>query len=176
MVKKTMIALTVLCMVSFMFAGNIVVGEKPAELALDGGKLGGRVDKTAWSSSELQGKVWCLFYVDPDESDINVAAEDALTAMGYTNEQVMSTAVINMSAAKLPKFAISMVLKNKQKQYPGTVYVKDNKKVFVDKWGLTDDTYCVLVFDKNGVLVYRKDGQLSPEDIQEYLAVVASAL
>jgi len=161
-------------MTAFVF-GGVTVGEKPAELIMDG-RDGGRVDRTPWSSSELRDKVWCLFYVDPDVSDLNEAAEDSLDVRDYSAEELKTVAVINMDAAKLPKFAISIVLKNKQKQYPGTIYVKDNKRVFVEKWGLTDDTYCTLVFNKEGKLIYRKDGQMSESDIVEYLAVIEAAL
>ncbi|MBW6457750.1 MAG: YtfJ family protein, partial [FCB group bacterium] len=106
----------------------------------------------------------------------NLAAEEALEAEDISRDVLKTAAVINYKATKLPGFAVSMVLKNKQKKHPNTLYLKDNKLVFVDKWGLTNDTYCVLVFDKKGVLVYRKDGQLSEKDIEEYIKTIKANL
>jgi hypothetical protein len=175
MKKFLILMLAVVTLVGLGFAQGIVVGEKPVKLELSG-RDGGRLDNTAWSSSELKDYVWCLFYVDPDESDLNLAAEEALEAEDISGDKLKTAAVINYKATKLPGFAVSMVLKNKQKKHPNTLYLKDNNLVFVDKWGLTTDTYCVLVFDKNGVLVYRKDGQLSEKDIEEYIQTIKANL
>jgi uncharacterized protein len=174
--KKFLVVIAALaCLTGFVFADSIVVGEKPVLLELEG-KNGGRIDNTPWSSAELKDVVWCLFYVDPDESDLNLAAEEALEAEDFDDDKLKTAAVINYKATRLPGFAVSMVLKNKQKKYPGTLYLKDTNHAFVDRWGLSDDTYCVLVFDKNGVLVYRKDGLLEEEDIEEYINTIKAQL
>jgi uncharacterized protein len=175
MKKILIVTLAIAILTGFGFADGIVVGEKPVLLTLDG-KDGGRLDNTPWSSSELKGTVWCLFYVDPDESDLNLAAEEALEAEDISRDVLKTAAVINYKATRLPGFAVSMVLKGKQKKHPNTLYLKDNNLVFVDKWGLTNDTYCVLVFDKEGTLVYRKDGQLDEEDIAEYIMTIKANL
>ncbi len=175
MKKITLGILLALFLTAFGVAGEIVVGEKPPVLVLDG-RDGGRLDNTSWSSNELKDKVWCLFYVDPDESDLNTAAEDSLSAEDIPDDKLETVAVINYKATRLPGFAVSIVLKGKQRKHPDTIYLKDNKHVFVEKWGLTDDTYCTLVFDKEGVLVYRKDGKMSEEEIDEYISTIKANL
>lgn len=174
--KKLLVIIGVLaCMAGMLFAEGVVVGEKPELLVLDG-KNGGRLDNSPWSSEELKDVVWCLFYVDPDESDLNLAAEEALKAEDISDEKLKSAAVINYKGTKLPGFAVSMVLKNKQKKYPDTLYLKDTGHTFVNEWGLSDNSYCVLVFDKDGTLVYRKDGKLEAEDIVSYISIIKSHL
>lgn len=174
--KKLLVVIGLtLCLAGLVFAEGVIVGEKPELLVLEG-KDGGRLDNTAWSSEELKGTLWCLFYVDPDESDLNVPAEEALDAEDIPDEKLKTAAVINYKGTRLPGFAVSMVLKKKQKDYPNTLYLKDTNHAFVREWGLTDDTYCVLVFDKDGTLIYRKDGELGAEDITEYIAVIKSHL
>lgn len=174
--KKFMAVIGVLAgMTGMLLAEGIVIGEKPPVLVLEG-KDGGRLDNSPWSSAELKETVWCLFYVDPDESDLNVAAEEALDKEDISKDLLRSVAVINYKATKLPAFAVSMVLKNKQKKYPGTLYLKDTSHAFVQQWGLTDDTYCILVFDENGVLVYRNDGKMEEADIAEYIATIKKNL
>jgi uncharacterized protein len=135
-------------------------------------KLGGRLDGTPWSSEELQGKVSVLFYVDPDEKDINNDASDALDREKFPSEKFQAYGIINMAATWLPNFAISSALKDKQKRYPRTIYVRDYKKVLVHAWNIADDSSDVLVFDKKGVLIFRKDGKLTAAEIQTLIKVI----
>src|SRR5208337_2520615 len=88
-------------------------------------KLGGRLDGTPWSSEELQGKVSVLFYVDPDEKDTNNNASDALDGEKFPEDKFQAFGIINMAATWMPNFAISAALKDKQKRYPKTIYVRD---------------------------------------------------
>ena len=171
MKKLLIVVLTIVCLTGFAFADALEIGKKPAELVLEG-KDGGRLDKTPWCSCELQNTAWVVFYVDPDESDINVAAEDALNALDIPKDVLESAAVINYKGTKLPSFAINMVLKGKQKKYPSTLYIADKKHMFVNNWGLTDNTYCTLFFDKNGILRYRFDGAMDEAEIAKYLKAI----
>jgi uncharacterized protein len=155
---------------SYVWAG-INVNEIPEKVVL-ANELGSRIDGNPWSSEELKGKVSILFYVDPDLKDLNNDASEALKSKGYPLEKYQSFAVINMAATWLPNFAISSALKDKQKSYPNTIYVRDYKKVLVQKWGLADDNSVVLAFDKEGRLVFRKEGKLAPEEIETLLATI----
>ena len=139
-------------------------------------KQGGRLDGTPWSSAELQGKVSVLFYVDPDEKDTNNDASEALNKQKYPEDKYQSFGIINMAATWMPNFAISSALKDKQKRYPKTIYVRDYKKVLVQAWNIADDSSDVLVFDKKGVLIFRKDGKLTAAEIQTLLKVIRDHL
>lgn len=156
-------------------AQAIELGEIPPKVELKE-KLGGRLDGTPWSSAELQGKVYVLFYVDPDEKDTNNEASDALDREKFPSEKFQSVGIINMAATWLPNFAISSALKDKQKRYPKTIYVRDYKKVLVDAWKVADDSSNVLAFDKKGKLIFRKDGKLTAEEIQTLLKVIRDHL
>ncbi len=152
-------------------AQAIEMGKIPPKAELKE-KLGGRLDGTPWSSEELQGKLSVIFYVDPDEKDTNNDASEALNKQKYPEDKYQSFGIINMAATWMPNFAISSALKDKQKRYPKTIYVRDYKKVLVQAWNIADDSSDVLVFDKNGALIFRKDGKLSAADIQMLLKVI----
>jgi predicted transcriptional regulator len=81
-----------------------------------------------------------------------------------------------MAASWLPNFAISSSLKDKQKRYPTTIYVRDYKKVLVNAWKIADDSSNVLAFDKQGKLIFRKDGKLTTEDIQRLIKAIRDRL
>ena len=135
--------------------------------------MGGRLDGTQWSSEELvSGKVIVLFYVDPDESEFNIHASDALKAENYPKEKYGSIGMANMAATWLPNFAINMKLKSKQEQYKSTVYVKDLDKTLVKKWSLSDDNSDVVVFGKDGRVLFSVDGKFTDAQVKEIVKVV----
>ena len=130
------------------------------------------MDGKPWCSEELQGKVHVLFYVDPDEKDTNNDASEALNREKFSSERVQSVGIINMAATWLPNFAISSAIKDKQKRYPETIYVRDYKRVLVSAWKIADDSSNVLAFDKKGKLIFRKDGKLTAEEIQTLIMAI----
>jgi uncharacterized protein len=156
-------------------AQAIEIGEIPPKVELKE-KLGGRLDQKPWSSEELQGKVHVLFYVDPDEKDTNNDASEALDKEKFPGDKFQSVGIINMAATWLPNFAISSAIKDKQKLYPKTIYVRDYKKVLVNAWKIADDSSNVLAFDKHGKLIFRKDGKLTAEEIQMLIKVIRDHL
>jgi len=140
------------------------------------GDNGGNVDGSEWSSSMLVNKVTLLFYVDPDKKEENSALTKALKAKHFDRNKYRSVAIINLAATWMPDAVIEMKLKAKQKEFPDTLYVKDKKKVLVKKWGLKDDASDVLLFDKNGKLIYKKFGRLGQKEIEKVISLIESNL
>jgi len=164
------IMFAVCLMIQPAWAG-IEMGQVPKEVELKG-DLGGRLDGSPWSSKELKGKVYVIFYVDPDERDLNNDASEAMKKEKFPLDKFQAYGFINMDATWLPNFIISSSLEEKQKLYPKTIYVRDYDKVLVKEWGIADDNSDVLAFDKEGKLIYRKDGKLNAEDIQKLIQTI----
>ena len=113
---------------------------------------------------------------DPDEVDLNNDASEAIKAEDFDKQKYGSIAVINIAATWMPNFAIQMKLESKQKDYPTTTYVKDMEKILVEQWGLADDSNDVLIFDREGKVVFSVDGQLNPSQIEEMLETIRKNL
>ena len=152
-----------------LFAGGVYAelpqNSKPAPVELSG-KCGGRLDGTPWSSSEIAGKVYSVYYIDPDEADLNEPLFAALKAEGYPLDKVQSVAIINMKATWMPAAVLSMALKRKQKKYPRTLYIKDNCRTMVQAWNCTDHSSDIMLFNQQGEVLFSKDGQLTGSEIQ----------
>ncbi len=161
----------ILLLVSSSLIAGLPVGQNAPQLDLSG-DAGGRVNETAWSSSELVGKVWVVVHADPDESELNNAATEALKAKGYDLDYYGSVALINMAATWKPNFAINLILEGKQEDYPSTVYVTDNDNKVGEVWGLADDSNNIVVFDPNGKVIFSVDGQLSAADIKKMVKLI----
>ena len=169
---RTLATMIILMLFPTMVLAELPIGEIPPKVVLKD-DLGGRLDGTQWSSEELvSGKVIVLFYVDPDESELNNHVSDALKAENYPKEKYGSIGMANMAETWLPNFAINMKLKSKQEQYKSTVYVKDLEKTLVKKWGLSDDNSDVVVFGKDGRVLYSVDGKFTDAQVKEIVKVV----
>ncbi len=153
----------------------IELGKIPSSVSIDG-KNGGKVDGTPWSSKMLRGKVYIVFYVDPDKKDLNEDLSNALKKRHFNRKKYGSIAIINLAATWMPNVLIASKLKSKQKKFPDTIYVKDKKKVLVDKWQLADDNSDILIFNKKGKLIYKKFGKVSRKEIPAVLQLIEKHL
>jgi len=153
----------------------IELGQVPSNVVIEG-ENGGNVNGKAWDSSMLKGKVYTLFYVDPDEKDLNNPLADALKARKFDRKKVNSVAIVNLAATWLPNIVIEAKLKDKQKKFPDTLYVKDKKKVLVKEWNLADDNSDILIFNQKGKLIYKKFGEVSASEIKKVIALIEKNL
>ncbi len=153
----------------------IELGKMPSSVSIDG-KNGGKVDGTPWSSKMLRGKVYIVFYVDPDKKDLNEDLSNALKKRHFNRKKYGSIAIINLAATWMPNVLIASKLKSKQKKFPDTIYVKDKKKVLVDKWQLADDNSDILIFNKRGKLIYKKFGKVGRKEIPAVLKLIEKHL
>ena len=167
MKKIILFCLNCIFLFSSVYA-ELPLGEKPPLVALPGGKTDGSV----WESKEIVGKVYVLFYVDPDEKEINQHVIKALKKEKFPLDKFSFIAVMNMKATWIPDFAIESMLKSKQKEFTNTVYVKDKNKELVKQWALRDDSSDVVAFDKKGRVIFSKDGKLSLGDVKTLIKEV----
>ena len=155
----------------------VTVNEKPKEVIISGENGGLVKNGKAWDSSMLKNKVYVMFYVDPDKKDVNEKFSQALKAKEYRKKGAFgSIAIINMAATWKPNFAINVILKGKQKEFPKTIYVKDYNKVLVKEWGLGDDASNILIFSKDGTLLFYKSGKMSTNDTQKAFDIIEANL
>ena len=156
-------------------AAHPLLNGKPPLVALQGDD-GGRLDGSRWSSGELVTKVWVVMYVDPDAHTVNSHVEAFLDKAGLPRDQVGSVGIINMQASIMPRFLMDPILAYKQQEYPDAVYVQDHTKRLVKAWRLADDDYNVMVFDRQGVLVFHHAGYMEQPQLDAALAAIRQAL
>ena len=172
--KKATLALCSM-LLGLTAAAELPVGTTPKPVALadrDGGKL----DGTAWTSAETVGRITVLFYVDPDEKDMNEHLAAALREEHFPGDRFASVAVINLAASWKPNWLIERILQGKQKKYPRTIYVKDKVRLLVRAWGLADQSYDVILFDRAGKVLFSKDGKLTDAEVAEVIEAIKSRL
>ncbi len=171
MIMKLIISLLLAATLSL----GLEVGQIPTTLTLEGDK-GALVTGDLFSSTILRDKVYVLFYVDPDEKDMNEHVTLALKAEKFDRTYYGSVAIINMAATWLPNFAIASKLEKKQEEFPDTIYAKDLESVLVKEWDLEDDSSNVVLFGKDGHVLFLKKGKLSDENVNELISTIKENL
>ena len=164
---------TLLCTAVLSF--GLEVGQMPSTITLEGDK-GALVTGESFSSTLLRDKVYVLFYVDPDEKDMNEHVTKALKAEKFDRSNYGSIAIINMAATWLPNFAIASKLEKKQEEFPDTIYAKDLQSVLVNEWDLEDDSSNVVLFGKDGKVLFLVKGKLSDEDVAALITTIKENL
>lgn len=170
-------------LVSLGFIGSFVsygaaleVGQPAAKIKL-AREDGARTTGEPWSSEELLGaKITSFFYIDPEERAKNEPLEAAYKKADFPRDKHQSVAVLNMAAAWYPNSILNSQLEKKQKEFPHTVYLKDFKKVFVNSWGLKDDSVNLVIFDKDSKVLYLKKGPMTEKEMEEALALIRSKI
>ena len=147
------------------------VGEPLPGVVLDG-KIGKKVDGKPFKSQDLRGKIWLLIYSDPDKKSLNEEFFEKVKAKHFDRSRYGSVAIVNMAATWMPNFAISAILRSKQKRYPDTIYVKDCKKYLVQRWGLKDDDMNIVLLDKDLRVLFIAHGKMSKEQQRRALQIL----
>lgn len=149
------------------------IGEVPKSVTISNENGGYVEDGSAWNSSSIKDKVYVMFYVDPDEKDVNEHYSAALKAEKEASRlSFQSIAVINLAATWKPNFVIEKILKSKQEEFPNTIYVKDKSSVLVKEWQIADDASNILIFAKDGTLLFYKSGAMSESDIKKSFQII----
>ena len=150
----------------------ITVDQIPDTVAIGGDNGGLAKDGSEWNTSSIKDKVYVMFYVDPDEKSVNEHFSKALKAKEYDRSTYGSIAVVNLGATWKPNFIIEKILKSKQEEFPDTIYVKDKEKVLVEAWEIEDDASNILIFDKDGTVLFYKSGKMEEEDISNAFNII----
>jgi predicted transcriptional regulator len=167
--KKTIISL-----VFSLFAMTGIFGQQNVSLAV-GIKapdwMFTDADKKEFTLNSWPGKVLQINYVDPDESDLNDAFNDAVKKATDVDKTISKDlfkgfGIVDCKSTWKPNGLIRMIAGNKAKKYDTTILF-DYKAVLQAEWGLPKDNYTVVILDKNRVCRYIFKGHIPEADNQK---------
>ena len=169
--KKILAAVLISVLFCFfnVFAAELKVGDKAPDF-----NLKDSTGKTySLKSPEFQGKVLSVFYVDPDEKDLNAHVEDVLLkAPGLDrNVRYKGLGISNLKATKLPNFIIKSVIKNKQEK-TGAVILLDYDYTILNSWGLENHSSSIVILDKDRICRYVFNGRLPQSEVDKMLRII----
>jgi predicted transcriptional regulator len=132
-------------------------------------------DGKAFTMESWAGKVLCVTYVDPDESDLNEHFTDALKKAKddgrLTDENYKGLGIADCAATWKPNVAIRAIAGNKAKKYK-TVILFDTDASLRNAWGLAKDTSNVIILDKKRVCQAIVRGRVPDDQVETLVKLV----
>ena len=163
--KKTLFTLILAAFVlPLAIAQNkLVVGQKAPEWVFQDS------EKKEFTMDSWAGKVLQINYVDPDESDLNDAFNDAVDKAAdvdkiINKEYFKGMGIVDTKSTWKPNGLIRSIAGKKAKKYNTTILF-DYDGVLHEKRGMPNDSYTVVIVDKNRVVRAVYEGKIPDADI-----------
>lgn len=147
------------------------------ELTLDNKKQ--IQDSQTWSTDQLKGKVHTVQYMAGRSSAkaLNQAFIDALKKEKLDRQQYQTTTIINLDDTV---FGTTTLVKNRaeasKKEYYWSSIVLDQDGKAREAWDLKEKSSAIMIVDRDGKVLFAKDGKMSDQDIQIALKTIKNAL
>ncbi len=137
--------------------------------------------KRPWNSKcfDSKGKVQLVQYVSANFGvrGQNKLFTDTLVKKHFSSEQMSTTVIVNM--ADTMELAKGMVLKKvaKSKAKHQTIdFVIDDNGIGMQRWGMKNKSFAVIVLDANGKVLFAKDGPLSELEIESTIELIENQM
>ena len=149
---------TIIFFVFSLFAFPYVFGQEKVILA-EGVKapewMFTDADKKEFTMNSWSGKVLQINYVDPDESDLNDAFNDAVKKATDVDKTLSKDlfkgfGIVDCKSTWKPNALIRSIAGKKARKYDTTILF-DYDATLQKNWGLPEDNYTVVILDKNRI-------------------------
>ncbi|AEH32228.1 Protein ytfJ precursor [Vibrio anguillarum 775] len=183
MKSKRVIAILMACCPALAMAHNITQGQQVADVSVEKyGEIILQDDKTAfqtWDTSQLLGKVRVIQAIAGRSSAkaLNAPLMAAITAAQFPAESYQTTSIINQDDAIWGTGSfVKSSAQDSKKEFPWSSMVLDEAGNVAKAWDLKEESSAIIVQDKQGKVLFVKEGALSDEEIQTVLGLIKQNL
>lgn len=153
-------------------AGNLEVGMKAPEWTFPD------ADGKDFTMGSWQGKVLQINYVDPDESDLNDSFNDAIDKATDIDKRIdrdlfKGFGIVDTKSTWKPKGLVRIIAGNKAKKYDTTILF-DYDATLRKSWGLPEDSYSVIIVDKNRICRAIYKGKIPESENEKIIQLIIS--
>ena len=128
-----------------------------------------------WNSAQLPGKVRVVQHIAGRTSakEKNAALIEAIKAANLPHDRYQTTTIVNIDDAIIgTSLFVRKSIESGKREFPWSQIIVDSNGVVKKAWQLQPESSAVAVLDKNGVIKFAKDGQLSPQEVQQVITLV----
>ena len=177
--KKILMVIT-LSITSFVaFSHNLTVGENlPKVTIAEKGYVDlveGEFEYRQWSTGELQNKIILIQHIAGRTSakELNEPMIDALKKSEFPFEKYNTATLVNLDEAIWGTGAIvANQLKSNKEEFPDAIFVLDEEGDLRNQWGLTEKSSAIILLDQAGKVLYIKDGEMNPTEIDSVIGLI----
>lgn len=133
-------------------------------------------DGKEYNMDSWQGKVLQINYVDPDVSDLNDAANDAIKKAKDVDKIIgpnfKGFGIVDCKSTWKPDFLIRTIAGNKAKKFDTTILFDYDAKL-QKLWDLPKDNYTMVIIDKNRVCRAVYKGEIPESKFKEIIKLLS---
>ncbi|MGR5068003.1 MULTISPECIES: YtfJ family protein [Vibrio] len=179
MKTKTLLSVFIALTPSLALATNLKLGETvPAAKVNAYGEIvlqGEGVAYQPWATQHMLGKVRVIQAIAGRTSakEMNAPLMTALIEAKLPQDSYQTTTIINQddSIWGTGSFVKSSAQDSK-KEFPWSSMVLDESGVIASSWALKEESSAIIVQDKQGKILFIKEGALSPNEINQVLGLI----
>jgi len=150
--------------------GKLEIGKKAPEWVFTD------ADKKEFTMNSWPGKVLQINYVDPDESDLNDAFNDAVDKASdidkiIDKDQFKGFGIVDCKSTWKPDGLVRSIAGKKAKKYDTTILF-DYKGKLQEDWGMPKDSYTIVIVDKSRIVRGVYEGKIAEADIPPIIEMI----
>jgi len=150
--------------------GKLEIGKKAPEWVFTD------ADKKEFTMNSWPGKVLQINYVDPDESDLNDAFNDAVDKATdidklIDKDQFKGFGIVDCKSTWKPDGLVRSIAGKKAKKYDTTILF-DYKGKLQEDWGMPKDSYTIVIVDKSRIVRGVYEGKIAEADIPPIIEMI----
>lgn len=183
MIKRIFLTLTFVSYALSAFAQNIQLGHPlPLVEVKSHGEVileGDQTHFASWNSKQLLGKVRVIQALAGRSSakEMNAPLMAALTAAQFPEQHYQTTSIINQDDAIWGTGSfVKSSAQDSKKAFPWSSIVLDESGVVAQNWALAEKSSTIIVLDKQGRVLFIKEGALSEKEINQVLTLIREHL
>ncbi|TNJ25413.1 YtfJ family protein [Aeromonas sobria] len=177
------LVLTLALLPSLVFAHNIKDGNPvPLVNVSDQGELvlnGKDIGYQPWQSKALTGKVFMIQHIAGRSSakELNAPMIEAIKAAKLPQDKYQTVTIINSNDAIWGTSGfVKSSAEDSKKEFPWSAMVLDAKGMARNAWDLTPESSAIILLDKEGKVLFAKDGPLDANNITTVMGLIKSHL
>ena len=152
--------------------GKLEIGKKAPEWVFTD------ADKKEFTMNSWPGKVLQINYVDPDESDLNDAFNDAIDKATDIDKIIdrdyfKGFGIVDCKSTWKPDGLVRAIAGKKAKKYDTTILF-DYKGALQESWGMPKDSYTIVIVDKNRVVRGVYEGKIADAEIPAIIEMIVN--
>ncbi len=122
---------------------------------------------------DFGSKVVAVFYVDPDDSDLNEPLRDALKVADFPKAVFRAVGVVNLAESWKPNSLIRTMIRQKEKKY-NSIVLTDPNRILRDAWSLGNcaGKDVVIIIGKDRAVKYINTGVVRGAEINRVVELV----
>lgn len=133
-------------------------------------------DKKEFTMNTWEGKVIQVNYVDPDESELNEAFNEAVNKAIDIDKMISRDyfkgfGIVDCKSTWKPNGLIRSIAGKKAKKF-GTTILFDYEATLQNLWGLPADSYTVVILDKNRICRAIYSGKIPESDNEKIIQMI----